>query len=416
MADRNRRAASSQIEGALMKNLSCVAWMIAIVASIGAVACTSKPKAASAGTGGAAPGSAGTPTVPGSGGTGSGGTPAAISPGGPPQGSGGGSMVARDSGADLPWAKDVDASSIPGASGWQLYMDSKMATLGTVDRGKYLVDHVLLCGVCHTPSLQNGDPDPMKYLAGSRSYDFTDIDGTIVTVNAENLTSHDPEGLHAWSDGQIRTALTKGVDDEHVALYPIMPYPEYSMLTPEDVDSIIQYLRTVPPNPNIVAADYPYGDQNPPAPPVDEARVPHTTLPSSDPGYAAAERGRYLAKVACLNCHTEETAQGGIVARDVPDLSKAFGGGKKYTFIRNAPEHTSVNITPDATGLAGWSVDDIVAALKSNTEKGTGRTFCNTHPGGPDRLGGMMDSDLKDLATYIHTLPPVKNGPFKCTP
>src|SRR4051794_12058133 len=66
---------------------------------------------------------------------------------------------------------------------------------GTVERGEYLVDHVLMCGVCHTPSLPNGDPDPTKYLAGSRSYDFTDLDGTIVTVNAENLTSHDPEGL-----------------------------------------------------------------------------------------------------------------------------------------------------------------------------------------------------------------------------
>ena len=57
---------------------------------------------------------------------------------------------------------------------------------------------------------------------------------------------------------------------------------------------------------------------------------------------------------------------------------------------------------------------DIVAALKTNTEKGTGRVFCNTHPGGPDRFGKMADGDLTDIATYIHTLPPVKNGPFKC--
>src|SRR5436190_519432 len=89
---------------------------------------------------------------------------------------------------------------------------------------------------------------PGTAAAGSGSYDFKDVDGTIITVNAENLTSHDPEGLHAWTDGQIRTAITKGVDDEHYAIYPIMPYPEYSMLTPEDADSIIQYLRTVPPN------------------------------------------------------------------------------------------------------------------------------------------------------------------------
>jgi mono/diheme cytochrome c family protein len=293
-------------------------------------------------------------------------------------------------------------------------MDPKPATLGTAERGQYLVDHVLLCGVCHTPSDANGEPDPSKYLAGSRSYDFTDLDGTIITVNAENLTSHDPEGLHTWTDGQIRTAITKGVDDEHYAIYPIMPYPEYSLLTPEDVDSIIKYLRTVPPNDNIVASDYPYADTHPPAPLVDDTKIPHTTLPTSDPNFAAAERGRYLAKVACLNCHTEEVQHDQMIFPDVPDLTKAFGGGKKYKFDRMKPAHTSVNITPDGTGLADWSVDDIVAAIKTNTEKGTGRKFCNTHPGGPERLGKMADADLKDLATYIHTLPPVKNGPFTC--
>jgi mono/diheme cytochrome c family protein len=285
---------------------------------------------------------------------------------------------------------------------------------GSVDplvaRGEYLVDHVLMCGVCHTPTGPDGQPDMTKYLAGSRSYDFTDVDGTIVTVNAENLTSHDPEGLFRWSDDQIRTAITKGIDDEHVAIYPIMPYPEYSLLSDTDVSGIIKYLRTVPPNDNVVAADYPYGDQQPPAPPVDEAKIPHTTLASGDPEYAAAQRGRYIASTACLNCHTEQSSP------DVPDLTKAFAGGKQYTFIRGAAPQTSVNLTPDPSGLAGWSVEDIATAIKTNVEKGSGRPLCNTHPGGAERLGKMTDADLHDLATYIHTLPPVANGPFKCMP
>jgi len=279
---------------------------------------------------------------------------------------------------------------------------------GTVARGEYLVDHVLVCGVCHTPNGADGQPDMTKYLAGSRSYDFTDTDGTIITVNAENLTSHDPEGLHAWSDDQIRTAITSGIDDEHIAMYPIMPYPEYALLSHADISSIIRYLRSVPPNDNVVAADYPHFDQNPPAPPVSDARIPHSTLPASDPAYAAAERGRYLASAACLNCHTEQITDG------VPDLTKAFAGGKKYTFIRGAPVQTSTNLTPDATGLSTWSVDDIVQTLKTNADKGTGRALCNTHPGGADRLGAMTDGDVRDVATYLHTLPPVVNGPFQC--
>jgi mono/diheme cytochrome c family protein len=308
----------------------------------------------------------------------------------------------------------MHGAAVPtGAAGWQAYDDPTPATTGTVERGQYLVDHVLVCGICHTPSNSAGQPDTALYLSGSRPYDFTDIDGTVITVNAENLTSHDPEGLHAWSDGQIRTAITKGVDDEHYAIYPIMPYPEYALLNSQDVDSIIQYLRTVPANDNVVASDFPRPDIHPPAALVDGGKVPHTTLAKDAADYAAAERGRYLASVACLNCHTEEVVlPNGMIDHDNPNLDKAFGGGKEYTFEHLQPKHTSVNLTPDATGLASWSVDDIVAAMRSNTEKGTSRAFCNTHPG--DAYKMMADDDLRDIAIYIHTLPPVKNGPFTC--
>jgi mono/diheme cytochrome c family protein len=284
------------------------------------------------------------------------------------------------------------------------------ATTGTIARGQYLVDHVLACGTCHTPNGADGKPDLTKYLAGSRNYDFTDVDGTIVTVYAENLTTHNPEGLATWTDEQIRTAITAGIDDEHVAVYPIMPYPEYSLLTREDQDSIIQYLRTVPANDNVVPNDYPYSDQNPPAPAVDDKKIPHTTLAATDPDYASAERGRYLASVACLNCHTPQ------VSADVPDFTKAFAGGKTYTPNKGQPAHTSTNITPDATGIAGWTVADIATAIKVGTEKGTGRALCSSHPAGNNYYSQMTDADAQDIATYIHSLPPVKNGPFQCMP
>lgn len=286
----------------------------------------------------------------------------------------------------------------------------RTATTGTTTRGQYLVDHVLVCGTCHTPNGADGKPDTTKYLAGSRNYDFTDGAGVVVSVYAENITSHNPEGLATWSDEQIRTALTKGIDDEKVSIYPIMPYPEYSILTMADQDSVIQYLRTVPPNDNVVPADYPYSDQFPPAPQIDFSKVPHTRLAPTAADYAAAERGRYLATVSCLNCHTPQLSE------DVPDLTKAFAGGKKYTLIKGAAPNTSANITPDATGIAGWTVDDIATAIKKGTEKGTGRALCGSHPATPDYYGQMADADARDIAAYIQSLPPVANGPFKCVP
>ena len=53
-----------------------------------------------------------------------------------------------------------------------------------------------------------------------------------------------------------------------------------------------------------------------------------------------------------------------------------------------------------------------MATLKTNQERGTGVTLDSTMPGGAELLGGLADSDLGDLAQFIHTLPPVVNGPF----
>ena len=36
----------------------------------------------------------------------------------------------------------------------------------SVERGRYLADHVGPCAQCHTPKGPDGQPDPMKYLGG----------------------------------------------------------------------------------------------------------------------------------------------------------------------------------------------------------------------------------------------------------
>jgi mono/diheme cytochrome c family protein len=308
----------------------------------------------------------------------------------------------------LPLSLAVGCSSNSSDGG----MGSQNGALGgTAERGKYLVNNLLVCGECHTPSGQDGKPDASMYLAGSRNYDFP-YGGKTVEVYAENLTSHATEGLGMWSDADVRSALTIGIDDEKVAMWPIMPYPEYALLKKDDVDSILKYLRTVPSNGNIVPPDE-LPDPDPPAPQVKDEQIPHTTLAAADPNYAAAERGRYLAAVACVQCHTPAISPG------VPDFSKAFAGGRVYQVRVNskapAPSSfTSTNITPDATGLKDWSIDDIVQSMKSNTEKGTQRQLCATMPGGMGKMGDLADQDLRDIATYLHYLAPIANGPFTC--
>ena len=271
-----------------------------------------------------------------------------------------------------------------------------------------MIDNVFACGVCHTPTGTDGKPDMTKYLAGSRSYAFPMADGSTNVVNAENISPDSEQGIGAWTDDQIKNGITKGVDDQNVPFWPIMPYPEYALLTDADVFAMVAYLRTIAANANVVPADTfepPAG--KPPAASAKDSAIPHTTLPSSDPQFAAAERGRYLATGACIQCHTKELSPG------VADFTMAYAGGRQHKSNSDAKLATSTNITPDATGLAGWSVADIVASIKGNTDK-SGAALCSASPMGHGWMGDMTDGDLTDIATYIHTLPPIKNGPFKC--
>ena len=282
------------------------------------------------------------------------------------------------------------------------------AKLASIARGKYLIDAVFACGVCHTPKGADRKPDMTKYLAGSTSYAFPMPDGTTNIVNAENITQDAVQGIGTWTDEQIAGGIRTGVDDQGVAFWPIMPYPEYALLTDLDVQAMVDYLRTVPANANVVPSDTfdpPSGD--PPVASAKDSAIPHTTLAKSDPQFAAAERGRYLATGACIQCHTKEISPG------VADFTMAFAGGRQHKATADAQLATSTNITPDATGLAGWSIADIVAAIKGNTNK-AGQPLCDASPMGHGWMGDMTDGDLNDIATYIHTLPPIKNGPFTC--
>jgi len=42
--------------------------------------------------------------------------------------------------------------------------------------------------------------------------------------------------------------------------------------------------------------------------------------------------------------------------------------------------------------------------------------LCGSHPATPAYFGQMADADAHDIAVYVHSLPLVVNGPFKCAP
>ncbi|HWM49223.1 MAG TPA: cytochrome c [Xanthobacteraceae bacterium] len=111
----------------------------------------------------------------------------------------------------------------------------------TVKRGFYLAT-AAHCMECHTPQVK-GHSDFAKSL-GKGGTEFKGPWGVSV---ARNITSHKEKGLGAWSDDEIKTAITKGVRRDGTKLKPPMGYPYYARMTPDDLTAIVAWLRTVPP-------------------------------------------------------------------------------------------------------------------------------------------------------------------------
>lgn len=111
-----------------------------------------------------------------------------------------------------------------------------------VKRGKYLVD-TLGCALCHTPVDREKRALPGMHLAG----------GMLIRIEpygdfpTGNLTSDKETGLGNWTDDEIKRAITKGILRDGTRLLPFpMDYASYSTLTPDDLDALVKYLRTVP--------------------------------------------------------------------------------------------------------------------------------------------------------------------------
>jgi mono/diheme cytochrome c family protein len=108
----------------------------------------------------------------------------------------------------------------------------------------------------------------------------------------------------------------------------------------------------------------------------------------------AIERGRYLAAAGdCAACHTPE---GGAPYAGGRPLQTPFG-----TVL-------SANLTPDASGLKGWSADQFWHAM----HEGVSANGEHLYPAFPyNYFTRMPRADTDALFAYLQSLPPVVNRP-----
>jgi mono/diheme cytochrome c family protein len=279
-----------------------------------------------------------------------------------------------------------------------------------VERGRYLVSHAAACSTCHSPHAPDGSFDPRRWLSGVDCYvDAVPQDPNTGCLSTRNLTNHET-GLKNRTDAEIKAMLQRGVRPDGKALHPFMPYAYYANMSDADADAIIAYLRTVPGvNHTITPSQPPFLPPPAPAARIDEARAPQPRADYQD--REAALRGRYIAVNlgTCLSCHTQREA--GQLA-----LDKAFMGGLSFTRsavglpLGHPEQFHSPNITPHATGIADYGVDDVVRALKHGVDK-QGDKLCPPMPAGPKlAFGGLTDDDARDVAHYLLSLPPRENA------
>jgi len=66
---------------------------------------------------------------------------------------------------------------------------------------------------------------------------------------SRNVTSHREQGLGAWSDAEIKRAITHGVGRDGRKHAEPMPFAWYAGIRNDDLDAMVAYLRTLPPLP-----------------------------------------------------------------------------------------------------------------------------------------------------------------------
>jgi mono/diheme cytochrome c family protein len=112
----------------------------------------------------------------------------------------------------------------------------------TLRRGFYLVT-IAHCMECHSRR-PDGTQD-YKTWQGKGGYMFK---GPYGQVPARNISAHNEKGIGAWTDAEVKRALTHGVNREGRSFHlPMARHIYFSKMTDADLDAIVAWVRTIPP-------------------------------------------------------------------------------------------------------------------------------------------------------------------------
>jgi mono/diheme cytochrome c family protein len=245
------------------------------------------------------------------------------------------------------------------------------------------------CASCHaTP-----DQDDKTRLGGGLA-----LHSPFGTFYAPNISPHPRDGIGGWTPEQFLRAMRGGVSPEGRHYYPAFPYTSYQRMAPADVRDLFAFIRTVPAVEGRVRGH--------------DLRFPFSIrrglglwklafldgrMFQPDSAKSASwNRGAYLTEGPghCAECHSPRNALGVIPAE------RRFSGGPN-------PERKGwvPNITPDATGIKGWTRSDVVEVLTSGLTP-FGDSVGSNMASVVRNTAQIPEADRAAIAEYLLSLPP----------
>jgi len=267
------------------------------------------------------------------------------------------------------------------------------ATPARLERGKYLVEAVAHCFMCHsevewkTP----GAPPVQEKRGAGKKWE----EPALASLVVPNITPDKETGAGTWTDEQFARAIRGGIGHDGRTLFPLMPYMNFRDMSDEDLASVIAYIRSLPAVRNELPKSSLPDEIKAMIPPPREVPVSVPAPDLSDP----VKRGAYLVKIGnCSECHTPRGPEG------VPLPGMEFAGG--VTLDGPWGRVNSANITKDASGISYYDEAMFIETVRTGAVKA--RKLNSVMPWGYFR--NMTDDDLKAIYAYLRTLKPVKHA------
>jgi mono/diheme cytochrome c family protein len=280
-----------------------------------------------------------------------------------------------------------------------LYSQPSAAQDNPLRRGRYLVETVAFCGVCHNTRSPDGQMIPGMELAGGRVMALNEMRTVLPNIPpgdiravVPNITPDPDTGIGRWTDTQIATAIREGRRPDGSMIGPPMPIALYRGLSDHDLTAIITYLRSVPPKHNAVTQHsmYPF--------PIEPYGLPidHVADPADNP----VARGAYIAGplAHCMECHTP------VVSLVQRDWSRMGTGGMPFEGPWGIVVAPNITANKAHGSIGDWTDDQIRDALTKGVIP-DGRHLLPPMGARAPVYSHITESDMQDLIAYLRSLP-----------